>query len=157
MICLQQLQGKLLFTRTPNLNPTQLLFMRSIVTACIFLGLMNTQIKYYLYTSIERKLLSQLTLRVTIALTMLVCIYTSVKYLPLVYVSLSSNLGPLVTALFSYFLIRVRVAKIDIIILIVSFIGVAILITGTVQDPSFVEISSPETAAISSVEGVAIE
>jgi drug/metabolite transporter (DMT)-like permease len=131
--------------------------MRSIVTACIFLGLMNTQIKYYLYTSIERKLLSQLTLRVTIALTMLVCIYTSVKYLPLVYVSLSSNLGPLVTALFSYFLIRVRVAKIDIIILIVSFIGVAILITGTVQDPSFVEISSPETAAITSVEGVAIE
>jgi drug/metabolite transporter (DMT)-like permease len=131
--------------------------MRSIVTACIFLGLMNTQIKYYLYTSIERKLLSQLTLRVTIALTMLVCIFTSVKYLPLVYVSLSSNLGPLVTALFSYFWIRVPVAKIDIIILIVSFIGVAILITGTVQDPSFVEISSPETAAISSVEGVAIE
>ena len=131
--------------------------MRSIVTACIFLGLMNTQIKYYLYTSIERKLLSQLTLRVTIALTMLVCIYTSVKYLPLVYVSLSSNLGPLVTALFSYFWIRVPVAKIDIIILIVSFIGVAILITGTVQDPSFVEISRPETAAISSVEGVAIE
>ena len=71
-------------------------------------------------------------LRVSIGLIMLVCIYTSVKYLPLVYVSLSSNLGPLVTAICSYFLIRVPVSKIDVIILIISFIGVAILITGTV-------------------------
>ena len=118
---------------------------------------MNTQIKYYLYTSIERKLLPQLILRVTIALTMLVCIYTSVKYLPLVYVSLSSNMGPLVTALFSYFLIRVPVAKIDVIVLIVSFIGVAILITGTVQDPKFLDNSTPETVVISSAEGVPIE
>jgi len=88
-------------------------------------------------------------LRVSIGLVMLVCIYTSVKYLPLVYVSLSSNLGPLMTALFSYFLIRVPVSKLDVIILIISFIGVAILITGTVQDPSFVDTSSPETAAVS--------
>ena len=88
-------------------------------------------------------------LRVSIGLVMLVCIYTSVKYLPLVYVSLSSNLSPLMTALFSYFLIRVPVSKLDVIILMISFVGVAILITGTVQDPSFVDTSSPETAAVS--------
>lgn len=93
---------------------------------------MNAQIKYYLYSSIEKKLVPQLLLRVSIGLLMLVCIYTSVKYLPLVFVSLSSNMGPLVTALFSYFLIRVPVARVDMIILIISFIGVAILITGTV-------------------------
>ena len=52
------------------------------------------------------------------------------------------------TAIFSYFLIRVPVSKIDVIILIISFIGVAILITRTVQEPSFVETSSPETAAV---------
>jgi drug/metabolite transporter (DMT)-like permease len=110
---------------------------------------MNVQIKYYLYSSLERKLVPQLMLRVSIGLVMLVCIYTSVKYLPLVYVSLSSNLGPLVTAIFSYFLIRVPVSRIDVIILIISFIGVAILITGTVQEPSFVDTASPETAAVS--------
>jgi len=41
-------------------------------------------------------------------------------------------LAPLVTAVFSYFLLRVPVPKIDIIILIASFIGAGILITGTV-------------------------
>ena len=66
-------------------------------------------------------------------------------------------MGPLVTALFSYFLIRVPVAKIDVIVLIVSFIGVAILITGTVQDPKFLDNSTPETVVISSAEGVPIE
>ena len=60
-------------------------------------------------------------------------------------------------ALFAYFYYGIPVSKIDVIILIVSFIGVAILITGTVQDPSFVDSSSFETAAISSVEGFAIE
>ena len=157
MICLQHLQGKLLFTRSPNLNLTQLLFMRSIVNACINLGQMNSQIKYCMYTSIERNLLPQLALRVTFGLAMIVCVYTSVKFLPLVYVSLSSNLGPLLVALFAYFYYGIPVSKIDVIILIVCFIGVAILITGTVQDPSFVDSSSFETAAISSVEGFAIE
>ncbi len=63
--------------------------MRSVVTALIFLALMNVQIKYYMYSSIERKNVPQLMLRVSIGLLMLVCIYTSIKYLPLVYVSLS--------------------------------------------------------------------
>ena len=93
---------------------------------------MNIKIKHYLYTSIDRKHLPKLLLRVFMVLIVLVCVYTSVKYLPLVYVSLSSNLAPLMTALLSYFLLRVPVANIDIIILVVSFIGVAILITGTV-------------------------
>jgi drug/metabolite transporter (DMT)-like permease len=107
--------------------------MRSVVTAGIFLALMNVQIKYYMYSSIERKHVPQLMMRVSIGLLMLVCIYTSVKYLPLVYVALSSNMGPLVTALFSCFFIKVPVQKIDIMVLIISFIGVALLITGAIS------------------------
>ncbi len=64
---------------------------------------MNKQIVHYMYNSIDPKHYSNLALRVVLGMTMLVCIYTSVKYLPLVYVSLVSNLGPLLTAVFSYF------------------------------------------------------
>ncbi len=79
-----------------------------------------------------------LLLRIFVSIMMLVCIYTSVKYLPLVYVSLTSNLSPLVTAIFSYFIIKVPVSRLDVTILIVSFAGVALLITGTVNDPQFI-------------------
>ena len=86
-------------------------------------------------------------MRISIDLLFLVCIYTSVKYLPLVYIGLSSNMGPLVTALFSYFLIRVPVQKIDIIVLIISFIGVAILITGAVSGSAEISEAAPATVS----------
>jgi len=50
---------------------------------------MNIKIKHYLYTSIDRKHLPKLLLRVFMVLIVLVCVYTSIKYLPLVHVSLS--------------------------------------------------------------------
>jgi drug/metabolite transporter (DMT)-like permease len=64
---------------------------------------------------------------------MLVCVYTSVKYLPLVYTSLTSNLGPLLTAVFSYFLLKKGLSRLDTVILLVSFVGVVIMIMGSVE------------------------
>ena len=61
---------------------------------------------------------------------MLACIYTSVKYLPLVYVSLVSNIGPLFIAIFSWLLINKGLNRNETITLVVSFIGVCILVTG---------------------------
>jgi drug/metabolite transporter (DMT)-like permease len=61
---------------------------------------------------------------------MLACIYTSVKYLPLVYVSLVSNIGPLFIAIFSWLLIKKGLNRNETITLVVSFIGVCILVTG---------------------------
>ena len=61
----------------------------------------------------------------------IICIYTAIKGLPPVYVALSSNFGPLITALLSFLLLKVSISKLDIQILIISFIGVAVLIFGT--------------------------
>ncbi len=133
MICMQQLLGKVLFTRTPQMTATQLLFIRSITASIIFAGLMNKNIKYYMYTSIERKHVGNLMARVFQGLLMLVCVYTSVKYLPLVYTSLTSNLGPLLTAVFSFIFLKKGLSRTDIIILVVSFIGVVIMILGSFQ------------------------
>lgn len=112
------------------MSPTQLLFIRSIVSALIFTALMNKNITYYMYSSIERKHYSSVAIRVAIGIMMLVCIYTSVKYLPLVYVSLVSNLTPLLTALFSYLFLKKGLGRLDTAILLTSFAGVILLITG---------------------------
>jgi drug/metabolite transporter (DMT)-like permease len=61
----------------------------------------------------------------------MVSVYTAVKGLPPVYVALSSNFSPLFTALLSYVMIKVPITRLDIQVLIISFIGVGILISGT--------------------------
>ena len=63
------------------------------------------------------------------------CSYFAIKYFPLVLVSLVTNITPLLVAVFSYFLYRVALSKMDIANLIISFFGVAILITGAQEKP----------------------
>lgn len=75
-----------------------------------------------------------LTLRVLQGLLMLGCVYTAVRYLPLVYVALVSNLGPLFTALMSYLWLKKGLSGIDQLSLGLSFAGVVLLVTGDVSE-----------------------
>jgi drug/metabolite transporter (DMT)-like permease len=72
-----------------------------------------------------------LAMRVVQGLLMMGCLYTAVRELPLAYVALISNLGPLFTALFSYLWVRSSVSRLDLYVLGISFVGVAMLITGS--------------------------
>jgi drug/metabolite transporter (DMT)-like permease len=97
----------------------------------IFLGIMNKNFAYYMWKSIPRKYVKDLISRVIQGLILMVCIFSSIKYFPLVFVSLISNLTPLLTALLSFILFKKGLSGLDTTILIVSFIGVTVLITGT--------------------------
>ncbi len=92
---------------------------------------MNKNFKYYMYDCIDRKLLPLFFTRIGLQIMIMVSVYTAVKGLPPVYVALSSNFSPLFTALLSYVMIKVPITKLDIQVLIISFIGVGILISGT--------------------------
>ena len=83
------------------------------MTSAIFLLIMNVNIKYYLYTSIERKHVPSLVIRVLMGVGILACVYTSVKYLPLIICALFQNLAPLVTALFSYLFLKKGLDRLD--------------------------------------------
>jgi drug/metabolite transporter (DMT)-like permease len=82
---------------------------------------------------------------------MLGCIYTSVRYLPLVYVALVSNLGPLFTALCSYYYLKKGLSRLDQIILLISFVGVILLITGDVSKTNTLVDPNNETGNVSLV------
>jgi drug/metabolite transporter (DMT)-like permease len=112
------------------MTPIQLLVLRSVLSSIIFLAIMNKNIAYYMYRSIPRKYVKDLISRVIQGLILMVAIYTSIKYFPLVFVSLVSNLTPLLTAVLSYVLFKKGLSRLDTTILIVSFIGVTVLITG---------------------------
>ena len=109
---------------------------------------MNKNIKYYMYSSIERRLVGHLAARVIQGVIMLVCIYTSVKYLPLVYTALTSNLGPLLTALGSYFFFKKGLTRIEIVVLLVSFLGVVVMILGSFEAESAPSTSVPQDVSL---------
>ena len=92
---------------------------------------MNKNFKYCMYDCIDRKLLPLFFTRIGLQIMIMVSVYTAVKGLPPVYVALSSNFSPLFTALLSYVMIKVPITRLDIQVLIISFIGVGILISGT--------------------------
>jgi drug/metabolite transporter (DMT)-like permease len=60
------------------------------------------------------------------------CLYTAIKYFPLVVTSLMQNISPLLIAFFSWLLFRVKLNILDIGTLLISFAGVVILISGTI-------------------------
>eukprot|EP00347_Sterkiella_histriomuscorum_P002354 403368478 len=88
-----------------------------------------------MYTSIPKSSYSNLFVRVIQGLFSFSFIYYALRYLPLVFVSMIMNLSPITTAIMSYFMLGERLSKLDIWILIISFVGVIFLILGS-QDAS---------------------
>lgn len=92
------------------------------------LAIMNKETLGYL--TIPRELRMTLTLRVVQGLFNMFCTYYVIKYFPLVYISLVANTAPLLIAFFAFLFYQEKLTKLDVAILIVSFLGVAVLITG---------------------------
>lgn len=98
-----------------------------------------------MWESIPKKYVKDLISRVIQGLILMVCIFSSIKYFPLVFVSLISNLTPLLTALLSFILFKKGLSRLDTAILIVSFVGVTVLITGSPPKSTDIEEDSQAT------------
>ncbi len=57
-------------------------------------------------------------------------VFNGVRYLAMVEVALIINTMPLFTAVFGYWLLDERLMKFEVISLMISFVGIAILVTG---------------------------
>ncbi|CDW80631.1 drug metabolite transporter permease [Stylonychia lemnae] len=77
----------------------------------------------------------------------LLLLYHAVKYLPLVQVALIINLMPLFTAIMGYYYLNERLKILEIIVLIVSFIGVAVLIVGGPNEKEKSELEQTDSSS----------
>jgi len=91
---------------------------------------MNTKTKYYMIEAVPRDQYKNLIVRIFVGTAGMFCSYFAIKYFTLVLVSLVTNITPLLVALFSYIWYKVGLSRMDIANLILSFLGVAILISG---------------------------
>jgi drug/metabolite transporter (DMT)-like permease len=130
MLCLNQFFGKILFIRHPFLSVSELITIRSVFASIIIIAIMNKKIKFYLFESVPRSHYSQLALRCCQGSFSFMCLYVCIRYFPVVFVTLVQNISPLLLAVFSWYLHGVKLTKIELIVLTLSFIGVVIIISG---------------------------
>ena len=130
-LCINLFLSKVLFIRHNDLNPAKLITARNSFAVLIVTCIMNKDIKYYMIDSVPREQYKSLAIRCFQGSFAFVCLLTSIKYFPVVIVTLVSNIGPLLIALFSFVLHKVKLSRLEIVILLVSFAGCIVLITGT--------------------------
>jgi drug/metabolite transporter (DMT)-like permease len=63
----------------------------------------------------------------------MMCIYYCIKFFPVVFVVLVQNISPLLLAVLSYWLYKVALSRLEAAVLVVSFIGVLILLSGSMS------------------------
>lgn len=133
LLCTQQLLGAVLFNRQPDITTPQLLALRSVFSGFVIFAVMNTRTKSYLFDTVPRDQALTLAMRVAQGMFNMFCTYYVIKYFPLVYVSIVANTAPLLIAFFAYVIYKERLTALDIAVLIISFIGVSVLITGSFE------------------------
>ena len=74
-----------------------------------------------MFEAVPRDQFKNLTTRILFGTASQFCSYFAIKYFPLVLVSLVTNIAPLLVALFSFFLHKVALEKMDIANLIISY------------------------------------
>ena len=94
------------------------------------LFIIRFRVKHFMYDTIPKSQVLVLFLRVFIGIFSMFCQYYTIKYFPLVFVSLVQNLAPLLVALTSYVLYKQALTHLDTSVLLLSFIGVIMLVTG---------------------------
>ena len=109
------------------------MFLRSSTSAIIFTILLNKNLKAtVLNKEIKRSQVPMLVCRTLLSVLTLVCVYVCTKSLPLVYIGLFSNIVPLSTAAMSYFILKKGLTRLELAVMVGSFIGVILLVTGEV-------------------------
>jgi drug/metabolite transporter (DMT)-like permease len=92
---------------------------------------MNRNLYKYMVTNIPREMYKALALRLIVGSMNIFSVYYCVMFFPVVIVTLVSNLNPLLVALFSYFIYKVKLSGVEVGVLIMSFLGFIILISGS--------------------------
>ena len=112
----------------------QYIMLRAAFQIAFQILIANVNFKKYIWDDLTAKDFKQLSWRCLFGFFALTCQIIAIKYLPLVLVALVMNTMPLFTAVFGYFLLGEGLKPIEKICLVISFGGVAVMITGNNQN-----------------------
>ena len=123
------LTARLLYDRNPELNPYQMIAMRSIF-AIIFQGLyVNKELKAAVWDGVNRHNSGALVARTLLGVAINSINYGIARYLPLSYLAIAVNMGPFVTLILAYFMLHERITVFDVTMITLTVAGILVVIS----------------------------
>ena len=129
------LTARLLYDRNPEMNPYQMIAMRSLF-ALIFQALyVNKELKAAVWDGINRHNSGALIARTVLGVAINSINYALTRYLPLSYLAIAVNMGPFVTLILAYFILHERITAFDVTMITLTIAGILVVITQREADP----------------------
>ena len=130
-LAISQVFSKTQFNRYPDMGVHQYIMLRAAAQIFFQILVANFYFKKYIWDDLTARDFRQLSWRCLFGFFALTFQIVAVKNLPLVLIALVMNTMPLFTALFGFFLLGETLKILEKICLVISFAGVAVMITGS--------------------------
>ena len=137
--------AKYLYDRNPDLNPFQMLMLRSGFALLFQLVIVNKELKKAVWDGVDKKSAGPLVFRSIQGTMTNIINYSVTKYLPLTMIAIVNNMGPLVTLVFAYFLLKERIKRFEILMIALTVAGVLVVVISA--DPSASDSSTTATSS----------
>jgi drug/metabolite transporter (DMT)-like permease len=125
-----------LYRRNPDLGSFQMLVMRSMFALVCQAIYVNKDLKKAVWDDINRSNVCPLIVRSSQGSITNIVNYTVTKFLPLTMIAIVNNLGPPVTVLMAFIVLKERVKKFEILMITLTVAGILTVVVGGEQDPS---------------------
>lgn len=117
-----------LYRRNPDLNPFQMLFMRSLFALTFQLIIVNKDLKPAVWDGVDRKSAGPLVFRSIQGTMTNIINYSVTKFLPLTLIAIVNNMSPLITLVLAFFILKEKIKKFEILMIVLTVAGVVTVI-----------------------------
>lgn len=119
-----------LYARNPNLNPFQMLLMRSLFALLIQAMFVNRELKHAVWDSIERDQVGSLVFRSVQGTLTNIINYSTAKFLPLTIIAICNNMGPLIALVLAFVILKERIKRFEVLMIVLSVCGILTVVLG---------------------------
>ena len=123
-----------LYRRNPDLTPFQMLVMRSAFALAFQVIWVNKELKSAVWDGVDRKSVPPLIFRSIQGTATNIINYSVTKFLPLTLIAIVNNMGPLVTVVLAFFILKERIKTFEIVMILLTVGGVLTVVIGESPD-----------------------
>ena len=105
-----------------------MLMMRSGFALVIQILMVNKALKKAVWDDIERKSVGPLVFRSIQGTMTNIINYSVTKYLPLTFIAIVNNMGPLVAIILAFFILKERIKGFEIVMIVLTVLGVLVVV-----------------------------
>ena len=127
---LGQVVAKMLYNRNPDLNPFNMLLMRSSFALGIMIIAYNIRLKKAVWDGVNRTNVGPLIFRTIQGSTANIISLSLNKYLNLTIISIVTNMSPLISMVLAYLILKEKIKGFEVFMLFMTIVGILVVIVG---------------------------